>query len=47
MERDGYYLTNVLCVVIGTVTFVAYIRPAAMRLSALPLRAWRDYNPGK
>ncbi|KAL0640749.1 hypothetical protein Q9L58_000055 [Maublancomyces gigas] len=47
MERDGYYLTNVLCVVIGTVTFVTYIRPAAMRLSALPLRAWRDYNPGK
>ena len=41
VERDGYYFTNVICVIIGVVTFVAYIRPTAMRLQALPLRAWR------
>lgn len=39
--RDGYYITNVVCVIIGVVTFWGYIRPAAMKLQALPLRAWR------
>ena len=41
IERDGYYITNVVCVIIGVVTFVMYIRPVAMKLQALPLRAWR------
>ncbi|CAL5866051.1 uncharacterized protein PFLUO_LOCUS258 [Penicillium psychrofluorescens] len=40
-ERDGYYLTNMICVLIGTVTFIMFIKPAAMRLQSLPLRAWR------
>ncbi|KAH8152910.1 uncharacterized protein LAJ45_03136 [Morchella importuna] len=47
VERDGYYITNVLCVLVGLVTFVAYIKPAVERLSALPLKAWREYNPGR
>ncbi len=34
-------MTNVVCVIIGVVTFWGYIRPAAMKLQALPLRAWR------
>ncbi|MCJ1420766.1 hypothetical protein MMC32_007125 [Xylographa parallela] len=41
MTRDGYYITNILCVIIGVVTFWGFIRPAARRLQALPLRAWR------
>ena len=41
IERDGYYITNVVCVIIGVVTFWAYIRPVALKLQALPLRAWR------
>lgn len=41
ISRDGYYITNVVCVVFGIVTFALYIRPAAMKLQALPLRAWR------
>jgi hypothetical protein len=41
IERDGYYLTNILCVLIGTVTFVLFIKPAAKKLQSLPLRAWR------
>ncbi|KAL8667220.1 MAG: hypothetical protein Q9202_000793 [Teloschistes flavicans] len=45
VERDGYYITNVICVVIGVVTFWAYIRPAALKLQALPLRAWRLVDP--
>lgn len=39
--RDGYYMTNILCVLIGTVSFVMFIKPAATKLQSLPLRAWR------
>ncbi|KAL8829867.1 MAG: hypothetical protein Q9170_005990 [Blastenia crenularia] len=45
ISRDGYYITNVVCVIIGVVTFWGYIRPAAMKLQALPLRAWRLVDP--
>jgi MFS transporter, PAT family, solute carrier family 33 (acetyl-CoA transportor), member 1 len=47
VEHDGYYITNLLCVIIGAVTFYWYIRPTALKLQALPLRAWRVTNgPG-
>lgn len=39
--RDGYYITNIICVLIGALTFVWFIKPAADKLQALPLRAWR------
>ena len=45
ISRDGYYITNIICVMIGIVTFWSYIRPAAMKLQALPLRAWRLVDP--
>lgn len=45
MLRDGYYIVNIICVVIGIVTFVSFIRPKAMHLQALPLRAWRLNGP--
>lgn len=41
MQRDGYHVVNILCVAIGVVTFVLYIRPKVLQLQALPLRAWR------
>ncbi|KAL2065300.1 hypothetical protein VTL71DRAFT_2969 [Oculimacula yallundae] len=41
ITTDGYYVMNVVCVIIGVVTFWGYIKPAALRLQALPLRAWR------
>ncbi|MCJ1308207.1 hypothetical protein MMC25_001860 [Agyrium rufum] len=41
LERDGYYVTNVVCVIIGVISFVTFIRPKAKALQALPLRAWR------
>ena len=40
-QRDGYYLTNIACVLIGAITFWGFIRPAALKLQSLPLRAWR------
>jgi hypothetical protein len=41
MQRDGYYIVNILCVLIGVVTFTLFIRPKVLQLQALPLRAWR------
>jgi len=39
--RDGYYIMNILCILVGVVTFWAYIKPAVQRLQTLPLKAWR------
>lgn len=47
MQRDGYYITNVVFVVVGAVLFWTYIEKKALALQALPLRAWRvqgDYR---
>lgn len=41
VQRDGYYIVNILCVVFGVVTFWGFIRPAAARLQRLPMSAWR------
>jgi hypothetical protein len=41
VTTDGYYIVNILCIVIDVVTFWGYIKPAVMRIQALPLRAWR------
>lgn len=41
IERDGYYITNVVCVIVGVVTFWGFIRERALKLQRLPLRAWR------
>ncbi|EYE96098.1 SD08430p [Aspergillus ruber CBS 135680] len=39
--HDGYYTTNILCVLVGVITFMLFIKPAVIKLQALPLRAWR------
>jgi hypothetical protein len=41
ISRDGYYVMNIVCVIVGVVTFWGFIKPAALKLQALPLRAWR------
>ena len=41
VTTDGYYIVNILCIIVGVVTFWGYIKPAVMRIQALPLRAWR------
>jgi PAT family acetyl-CoA transporter-like MFS transporter 1 len=45
ISRDGYYITNIVCVIIGVVTFWGFIKPAALKLQSLPLRAWRIAPP--
>lgn len=35
MERDGYYITTGICLVVGLLFFVAYIIPTAKRLQGL------------
>lgn len=41
IDRDGYYIVNILCVLFGVVTFWGFIKPRALALQGLPLRAWR------
>lgn len=43
-QRDGYYITNIVCVIIGAVTFWMYIQGAVLKLQNLPLRAWRVFS---
>ncbi|KAI1343417.1 MFS general substrate transporter [Xylariaceae sp. FL0016] len=40
-QHDGYYIVNVLCVIVGLLTFMVYIRKKVLILQSLPLRAWR------
>lgn len=46
MQRDGYYITNVVFVIIGAVLFWTFIERKALALQALPLRAWRVGSRG-
>lgn len=46
-ERDGYYATTTLCILIGTLTLVLYVAPVARKLQALPAAAWRVINKEK
>jgi len=41
MQRDGYYITTGICLVVGLLFIVAYVIPTAKRLQALPLTKWR------
>jgi MFS transporter, PAT family, solute carrier family 33 (acetyl-CoA transportor), member 1 len=47
MQRDGYYITNIIFVIIGALTFWMYIERKALALQALPLRAWRVGDSGR
>ncbi|OQO00687.1 hypothetical protein B0A48_13177 [Cryoendolithus antarcticus] len=39
IQHDGYYYVNVLCVIIGVITFWSFIRPQAMKLQQDDLAA--------
>jgi PAT family acetyl-CoA transporter-like MFS transporter 1 len=41
VTQDGYYVTNVLCIIVGVLSFYFFIKPAVMKIQALPPRAWR------
>ena len=39
--RDGYYTTNLICVILGIFIYIFVIRPNAQKLQKLPLSSWR------
>lgn len=41
VETDGYYVSNVLCVLVGLALFFFWIRKKMMHLESLPKSAWR------
>lgn len=41
MQRDGFYVTNVVFVIVGAVLFWGYIQRTALGLESLPVRSWR------
>ena len=41
VERDGYYWTSTVCVLVGAAVLLGYIMPKAKQLQALPAAAWR------
>ncbi|KAG8883215.1 hypothetical protein FRB98_003218 [Tulasnella sp. 332] len=45
IERDGYYFMGWLCVSIGVILLLTFIRPTALKLQALPLGKWRLKQP--
>lgn len=42
IERDGYYVMNVVCIVTGVLLFYGFIKSTLERLQNLPTVAWRS-----
>lgn len=41
MQRDGYYITNALCIIVGLLIYYGWLKRTALRLQSLPVHAWR------
>lgn len=41
IERDGYFWTSTICIVIGTIALLGFILPKSKQLQRLPAAAWR------
>lgn len=39
--RDGYYVMNMVCVCVGILIYLYFLKPTAMRLQSLPAKSWR------
>lgn len=39
--RDGYYITNFLCILIGIILYFCFFKRKAQQLQKLPINAWR------
>ncbi|CCE65003.1 hypothetical protein TPHA_0J01820 [Tetrapisispora phaffii CBS 4417] len=39
--RDGYYLTNLLCVSVGIILYFTFLKKTALKLQKLPTKSWR------
>lgn len=44
--KDGYYVTNLLCIVLGLVLYFGWIRKTAKTLESLPVGSWRVKEKG-
>lgn len=44
--KDGYYYTNLLCIVLGLVLYFGWIRKTAKSLERLPIASWRVKEKG-
>ncbi|CAG98223.1 uncharacterized protein KLLA0_F09581g [Kluyveromyces lactis] len=42
--RDGYYITNLFCIVSGLLIFTTYLKPTAIKLCKVPLDQWKVSN---
>lgn len=45
--KDGYYITNLLCIVVGLALYFGWIKKTAKSLEALPIGAWRVKERGE
>ncbi|ANB13530.1 hypothetical protein AWJ20_1826 [Sugiyamaella lignohabitans] len=41
ISKDGYYVMNVLCILVGLTLFFGYIKSRMQQLQRLPLSSWR------
>jgi hypothetical protein len=32
VERDGYYVVSIICIIVGVTIWVAFVRPTALKL---------------
>lgn len=44
VQRDGYYVTNVIFILIAAALFWGFIQRKALQLEALPVRSWRIHG---
>jgi hypothetical protein len=47
VERDGYYIVGTLCVSLGLLLLLVYIKPITKRLERLPKQMWRLNSDSK
>ncbi|EJS44675.1 YBR220C [Saccharomyces arboricola H-6] len=39
--RDGYYITNLICIVVGILLYFGYLKRKVLHLQSLPISSWR------
>lgn len=39
--RDGYYITNAICVIVGVILYFGFLKRKALQLQRTPVSAWR------
>ncbi|CCF59259.1 hypothetical protein KAFR_0G02250 [Kazachstania africana CBS 2517] len=39
--KDGYYITNIICIILGTILYFGFLKKKAQQLQKLPISDWR------